>query len=314
MVDRPPPSRPGPVPHGARADLERAGSRRGLALALLIGDPYEHFMGDPYFPRLIRGMDAVLVPRDAELLMVGVEGGSGTRRAESYLSPATVDGVALVSVASNHPLPGALTRRGLPVVFVGRPADAERFSYVDVDNVAGAAHAVAHLAGGGRRTIAIITGRHDISASGDRLLGYRQGIEAAGLSVDPALIEAGDFTREGAMRAMGFLLMKRPQLDAVFVASDLMAGAAMEVLAREGRHVPEDVAVVGYDDDPLAASLQPPLTSVRQPVEDQGREAARLLLAAIGSPNQPARSVILSTRLEVRASSAPVAPRTRDPA
>ncbi|HAW09648.1 MAG TPA: LacI family transcriptional regulator, partial [Chloroflexi bacterium] len=191
----------------------------------------------------------------------------------------------------------------------GRPTEADRFNHVDVDNVAGAARAVAHLAAGGRRTIATVTGRKDVPAGQDRLRGYEEGLRTAGLPNDDALVEAGDFTRDGGARAMRFLLIKRPRLDAVFVASDLMAVGVMQALAEAGRRVPEDVAVVGYDDDPMAAGLQPPLSSVRQPIEEMGREMARLLMDAIHSPDRPPRKVLLTTRLEVRSSSAPVAPR-----
>ena len=94
----------------------------------------------------------------------------------------------------------------------------------------------------------------------------------------------------------------------MFVASGLMAAGVLTALAEAGRRVPEDVAVVGYDDNPMVATLQPPLTSVRQPIEVMGREMARLLLEAIDSPDRPPRKVLLTTRLEVRSSSAPVAP------
>jgi DNA-binding LacI/PurR family transcriptional regulator len=93
----------------------------------------------------------------------------------------------------------------------------------------------------------------------------------------------------------------------VFVASDLMAVGVLEALHQAGRRVPEDVAVVGYDDDPMAIGLQPPLSSVRQPIEEMGREMARLLLEAVHSPDRPPRKVLLTTQLEVRFSSAPVA-------
>src|ERR1019366_3757612 len=184
-----------------------------------------------------------------------------------------------------------------------------RFNYVDVDNVAGGAHAVAHLVAGGRRTIATVTGRKDVPAGQDRLRGYQEGLKTAGLPADDALIEAGDFTRDGGARAMRFLLIKRPRLDAVFVTSDLMAVGVLQALAETARRVPADVGVVGSDDDPMAAALHPPLTSVRQPIEEMGREMARLLMDAIHSPGRPARKVLLTTRLEVRFSSAPVAPK-----
>jgi DNA-binding LacI/PurR family transcriptional regulator len=105
------------------------------------------------------------------------------------------------------------------------------------------------------------------------------------------------------------LLRRRPQLDAVFVASDLMALGALEILAQEGRKVPEDVAVIGFDDHPFAVTLDPPLTSVRQPIEDQGREMARLLFGLVSAPAQPPRKVILNSRLAVRRSSAPASSR-----
>jgi DNA-binding LacI/PurR family transcriptional regulator len=308
MADRGPFARPAFSPATEERGLERSPApRRAGAVALVIAEPFDLIFNDPYLARLVRGLDDVLQQRELQLLVVGAPSGTESRRAERYLTSGCVDGAALVSVPGAHPLPAALVARGIPLVFAGRPSNAERFSYVDVDNVAGAAHAVTHLASGGRRSIATITGRRDIAAGEDRLRGYREGLTAAGLEVDQALIEPGDFTRAGGMRAMRFLLIKRPQLDAVFVASDLMAAGALEVLAEAGRRVPEDVAVVGFDDDPMAATLQPPLTSVRQPVEEQGREMGRLVLSALSAPGQPPRKVILSTRLEVRLSSAPTA-------
>jgi DNA-binding LacI/PurR family transcriptional regulator len=181
--------------------------------------------------------------------------------AENYVVAGHADGAMLVSFPGSSPLPENLAAHGVPVVFGGRPAEPDRIAHVDVDNATGASHAIAHLVSGGRRAIATITGRTDIPAGLDRLSGYRRGLAAAGLPVDESLIGAGDFTRESGARAMRSLLSQHPLLDAVFAASDLMAAGALEALTEAGRRVPEDVAVVGYDDDPMAASLQPPLTS-----------------------------------------------------
>ncbi len=305
----------------ARRAVERAAIRLGYvpnhagrALAtgrsdtvvLVVFEPTNLLFGDPFFPRLIRGLGDILSGRDMQLTLLAPQTDADVERLERYVIAGHADGVLLVSLPSSHRLPRRLADRGIPVVIGGRPPEPERFTHVDVDNVAGAARAVAHLAAGGRRSIATITGRLDVPAGQDRLLGYRQGLEREGLSNDEGLIEAGDFTREGGAGAMGSLLRRRPKLDAVFVASDLMAAGALEALAEAGRRVPEDVAVVGYDDDPLAAALHPPLTSVRQPIEDMGREMARLILGAIHTPDQAPRKVLLTTRLEIRASSAPV--------
>ena len=251
----------------------------------------------------------MLTSRDMQLILLAPQSAPDSDRVERYVAAGHVDGALLVSLPSSHTLPGRLASRGIPLVIGGRPTEPDRFNYVDVDNVAGAAHAVAHLVAGGRRTIATVTGRKDVPAGQDRLRGYQEGLKTAGLPADDALIEAGDFTRDGGARAMRFLLIKRPRLDAVFVASDLMAVGVLQALAEAGRRVPEDVAVVGYDDDPMAAALQPPLTSVRQPIEEMGREMARLLMDAVHSPDRPPRKVLLTTRLEVRFSSAPVAPK-----
>lgn len=290
------PSQAGPTP---------APSRCG-AVALIAFEPHTLLLGDPFLPRLIGGVEATLRGRGMHLVLLTSQSASDCDWTEGYVAAGHADGAMLVSFPGSHPLAGQLAARGILVVFGGRPAEPDRFQYVDVDNVAGASHAIAHLASGGWRAIAIITGRSDVPAAQDRLRGYQQGLESAGLPTDESLVEAGDFTREGGARAMRFLLSKRPRLDAVFAASDLMAAGALQVLAEAGRRVPEDVAVVGYDDDPFAASLQPPLTSVRQPIERMGREMAAMVVRAIHSPDRSPRAVILSTRLEVRFSSSRV--------
>lgn len=281
---------------------------RSNAIALVVFESTTLLFGDPFVPRLLRGLGDVLAQRDLQLVLFAPQTSTDVDRLERHLAAGHADGVLLVSVPEAVPLPGRLLSRGIPVVIGGRPYEPERFTHVDVDNIAGAVHAVTHLAAGGRRGIATITGRQDVAAGQDRLRGYREGLETAGLPVDEGLVEAGDFTRDGGTRAMRFLLLRRPDLDAVFVASDVMAAGALQVLHETGRRVPEDVAVVGYDDDPLAACLQPPLTSVRQPIEEMGREMARLLMGAIQSPDQTPRGVLLTTRLEVRVSSAPAPP------
>jgi DNA-binding LacI/PurR family transcriptional regulator len=147
-----------------------------------------------------------------------------------------------------------------------------------VDNHGGARQAVEHLVNRGRRTVATIAGRQDMSAGVDRLAGYREVLDAAGLSPTVAY---GDFTHASGVHAMSRLLDQRPGLDAVFVASDIMAAGALHALRKSGRRVPEDVAVVGFDDLPLAQHTQPPLTTVRQPLERVGAAAAELLLTAL---------------------------------
>jgi len=177
-------------------------------------------------------------------------------------------------------------------------------SYVDVDNQGGAHSAVAHLIAAGRQVVATVAGPTDMAPGVDRLAGYRDALVEAGLGTDPGLEAVGDFTQESGAAAMERLLQARPDIDAVFAASDLMAAGALSVLTAAGRRVPEDVAVVGFDDSPVASSTRPPLTSVRQPIEEMGHEMARLLIDAIEGGDAVPRRVILATELIERASSA----------
>jgi DNA-binding LacI/PurR family transcriptional regulator len=154
---------------------------------------------------------------------------------------------------------------------------------------------VLHLRSRGRRTIGTITGPLDMPGGVERLAGYR---EVLGGEVNDRLIVVGDYTQAGGEAAMERLLAQAPDLDAVFVASDLMAAGALAALRRAGRRVPEDVAVGGFDDSRIAMTSQPPLTTIRQPLARISREMVRLLLDLIAG--QPPAAVILPTELVVR--------------
>jgi DNA-binding LacI/PurR family transcriptional regulator len=173
-----------------------------------------------------------------------------------------------------------------------------RVPYVDVDSFNGAVSAVRRLVGSGRQRIATIAGPQDMVAGIDRLGGYRAELRN---STRRSIVAVGDFTRRSGEVAMEQLLADDPALDAVFVASDLMAHGALGALKRAGRRVPDDVAVIGFDDIALALYTDPPLTTVRQPIVDLGRELARQLLRrAAGAEIEPA--LVLPTSLVIRES------------
>jgi DNA-binding LacI/PurR family transcriptional regulator len=224
-------------------------------------------------------------------------------RVEQYLAAGHADGVLLISLHGSDPLPDSLRRRGIPLVVGGRPPGAGS-SYVDVDNRAGAGMAVQHLLDGGRRRVATIAGPQDMAAGADRLAGFRDRIAAVGPPAGDEAVEIADFTLDGGRAAMERLLSRASPIDAVFVASDLMAVGALAALRATGRTTPGDVAIVGFDDSPLASTTQPRLSSVRQPIEEMGREMTRLLMQEIRSPGGAPRRVILETQLVVRESSA----------
>ncbi|MFF4648535.1 LacI family DNA-binding transcriptional regulator [Streptacidiphilus sp. ASG 303] len=295
----------GYVPNQAARTLV---TRRNGAVAVVIAEPESRVFSDPFFAQHLRGISKELAAADSQLVLLLVDDSSDYDRVGRYLSGGHVDGLLLFSLHVDDPLPAMARRAGLPTVFGGRPgwagAEADRsVLYVDTDNRGGAQLAVQRLLDRGCRRIATITGPLDQTSSTDRLDGYRDLLPGA----DPALVAEGDFTPEGGRRAMAALLERCPDLDGVFAASDVMAAAALHVLRAAGRRVPEDVAVVGFDDlESVAAWTDPPLTTVRQDVEGMGRLMARLLLPRLPSDQGAPRiagalsSVVMQTELVVR--------------
>lgn len=293
-------ARLGYIPNPAARSLV---TRRSDSIGVVIPEPPGMLFGDPFFPRLLRGISAELSARNLQLVLLMPQSPDEEPRVETYLAAGHVDGALLVSLHGDDRMPAALAGRGIPVVVGGRPPGGEGVSYVDVDNVGGAQTAVTHLLRTGRRAIATIAGPPDMSAGLDRLEGYHRALAGAGIAADPSLEVAADFTQEGGAEAMRRILVARADVDGVFAASDLMAAGALQVLRAAGRRVPEDVAIVGFDDSSIAATAEPPLTSIRQPIEEMGREMVRLLLEQASRPGSVPRKVILATQLVRRRSS-----------
>lgn len=277
---------------------------RTESIGVVITEPSGRLFSDPFFPRVLRGISLSLTGRDLQTVLLMPASEEDAERTANYLSAGHVDGVVMVSLHGDDPLLSRLARSNIPLVLVGRPPRGISASYVDVDNRQGARSAVEHLIAGGRTVIGTVAGPADMPAGVDRLAGYRDALADAGLPFDPRLVVQGDFTQAAGAAAANQLLSERPDLDGVFAASDLMAAGALSALAEAGRRVPADVAVVGYDDSAVATSTTPPLTSVRQPIEEMGHEVARLLIDAMEGTNRATRRVILATDLVKRASSA----------
>jgi DNA-binding LacI/PurR family transcriptional regulator len=288
----------GYVPNRAARSLV---TRRADSVALVVSEPEARFFSEPFFAGIVRGVSAALAETDVQLLLLIAQDLPHRGRLERYVLGGHVDGVLLASLHGDDPLPGVLERAGVPAVLIGRPAGGAAASYVDADNRGGARQAVTHLAGRGRRRVATIAGPLDMGVGVDRLDGYHDGLRAAGLAEAGELVEGGDFSEESGAAAMARLLGRAPELDAVFAASDLMAAGALRTLRTAGRRVPDDVAVVGFEDSVIAGYAQPPLTTVRQPIEEMGRRATRLLLAKVAGDAGGVR-LILDVELVVRAS------------
>jgi DNA-binding LacI/PurR family transcriptional regulator len=301
-------TRLGYVPNRAARSLV---TRRNDSIGLVIPEPTAQFFNDPFFPRLLKGVTEGLAEPGVQLVLFMPQSSADEARLADYLSGGHVDGVLIVSLHGLDGLPLGLKRHGIPVVLCGRPMVSADLSYVDADNEHGAMQAVAHLVDQGRKVIATVAGPQDMGAGVDRLEGYRRGLRAAGRELSSDLEEVADFTFEGGQASMQALLERRPDVDAVFVTSELMALGAMSVLRAHDRRVPDDVAVVGFDDSPVGLTANPPLSTIRQPTELMGLEMTRLLLRMIASGDHRPQHLILGTELIVRASSVAAPARRR---
>ena len=273
-------------------------TQRSESVAFILSEPAERLFADPNFAVLLRGCTQALAEHDIGLFVCIAASRSERTRITRFLAAGHVDGALLVSAHAGDPLPDLLGSAGVPYVACGAPLGFEsKVPYVAADERGGARTMVEYLRLAGRTAIATITGPLDTSGGRGRLEGYR---DVAGGSFDESLVEEGDYTQDSGDRAMTKLLERRPDLDAVFVASDVMALGALSALRRAGRRVPEDVAIGGFDDSSAALAARPALTTIRQPYDRISSEMVRLLLAAIDGEQQSA--VILPTDLVRRES------------
>jgi DNA-binding LacI/PurR family transcriptional regulator len=284
------------VPNPAARSLV---TQRTDSYALVVAEPSNRvFSGDQFFPNIIRGVSLELEAADRQLVLMLTNTTTSHARIERYALGGHVDGVMFTSVHGADPLPATLSRLGVPVVTSGRPLGHQPVPYVDVDHAGGVAKGVQHLLDTGRSRIATIAGPQDMIAGIERLAGYRAALRD---SRRRSIVAVGDFTRESGAVAMRQLLDDDPKLDAVFVASDLMADGALRALRQAGRRVPDDVAVIGFDDVDLARFTDPPLTTVRQPIVDIGRHLVRQILR-LSSGEEIESELVLATELVVRES------------
>jgi LacI family transcriptional regulator len=285
-------------PHAAARSLV---TRRTRIIGAIIPEAVMTLFVDPFFPLLLCGITETCNDH-GYYLMLSLFNGPATQQ-ELYrrlIHGGHLDGVIVASTRMDEPLIPTLLGDGVPFILVGRHSDS-RAGYVDVDNVGGSRMAVEHLIRLGHRRVATVTGPLNMASGEDRLAGYCQALEAHRMPMRDELIVEGDFTEASGAMGMQRLLAASPT--AVFAASDTMAIGALKALREAKLRVPEDVALVGFDDIPVAAALEPALTTVRQPIERLGSMAADLLLNLLENPPDtqgPAHRIILSAKLIVR--------------
>jgi LacI family transcriptional regulator len=276
-------------------------SRQTKLLGLVIPRSIHGFFSDPYFPRLVEGISQACNTYGYTLSLFIFH----TEDEERKIFPSVTqggfwDGIIVQATGLGDELSPKITDWKIPYIFVGRPLIEPGVSFVDVDNVSGANNAVSHLIQLGHRKIATVTGALDTSVGRDRLEGYRQAITNRGLKIDDHLIAEGDFTETGAFYVAKQMLKYQP--DAIFAASDTMAVGVLRAIKSAGLNVPEDIALVGYDDLPPATLADPQLTTIRQPIRRFGYKAVETLLDIIQNGPQPHRRIIFETELVIRKS------------
>ncbi|MEH0937799.1 LacI family DNA-binding transcriptional regulator [Micromonospora psammae] len=257
----------------------------------------------PWMGEVLQGVvDVVEAAGYGLLLFTCDRGDESMRRFTSQVSARSFDGLLVVEPEGTLDHITALHERGLPVILVDDRGHQPRFPSVQTTNEAGAHAAATHLLDLGRRRPLVVTGPRRFGCTHARLAGFLGGYADAGQPVDAALVVEGDFTFDCGRAAVQRLLADDVPFDAVFAHNDLSAAGALQALRDAGRRVPHDVAVVGFDDLPLASHTHPPLTSVRQPLRQMGAAAARALIGHFDGAPLPDTPTVIPTTLTVRAS------------
>lgn len=285
-------------PHPAARSLA---SQHTSVIGLVIPRNLTVLFSDPYFPRLTLGVAQACNAHQYMLSLFLFH----TEEDERSLFPLMLrrgltDGLIVQSTHADMAMFAELSRNGVPFVAAGRPMEISNTSYVDVDNLSGAHTAVRHLIQLGRRRIATITGPLDTTVGQDRLAGYQKALREGLLTYDNSLTVEADFTEAGGYYAARRLLPLKP--DALFVASDIMASGALRAITESGLKVPNDIALVSYDDLPLSSQQTPALTTVRQPIRRMGIQLVETLLDILENGPEPPRRIIFGTELIIRES------------
>ncbi|THV33636.1 LacI family DNA-binding transcriptional regulator [Glycomyces buryatensis] len=270
-------------------------SRTG-SVVMVLSEPQERLFEDPNFSVLMRVATNQLADRDMSLVLMIAGDDGGRERVVRYLRGGHADGALLVSTHAGDPLLQSIVSSGVPAVACGAVLGRESvIPYAAADDRGGASAMTEYLVEQGRRKIGMITGPLDTPGGSLRLEGFTS---VLGRKAGKQMVVHGDYTQAGGESAMRKLLATVPDLDAVFVASDLMAAGALQALHVAGRSVPGDVAVGGFDDSAIATATRPALTTVRQPLAKVAEETVRLLIALMDE--EEVESVTLPTQLVVR--------------
>ncbi len=275
-------------------------TQRTRILSLVIPQAVSATFTDPYFPTLIQSIMLKANEFDyAVMLWLGKSGERADRLYDRVFKNSLFDGMLVAAAVNDDPLIPRLTQANFPVVLIGPPS-LSNLNYIDVDNQHAAEIAVSYLIQNGWKRIGTITGPLNMGAAVARLDGYCRALQQAGLPVDKTLIVEGNYDEQSGYTGMRVLLERH--VDAVFSASDVMALGALRAIHYANLRVPDDIAIVGFDDLPVAATATPPLTTIHQPIHELGSMATEMLIDLLDGKARPPYQKILPAQLVVRES------------
>lgn len=287
------------------ATARRMVSGRTQVLGFVLRQNPDQAFADRFVPTVLEGFSQAATAQNYKVLFETIAPNAESGSYSHLLRERHVDGIVLSGPRSDDHDLLELHRSGAPVVLLGQ-LPGSHIHCVDVNNRGGATLATQHLIALGHTRLGLITNADPVyTAAADRLEGYRQALETAGLDYAPELVRYGNFTPQSGAEAMAQLLALPQPPTAVFVASDTVAFGALQAARRAGRRVPADLALVGFDDVSLSEFLDPPLTTVRLPAYGLGYAAAEMLHRLISGDAIQVSPLILDTELIVRESSGP---------
>lgn len=258
---------------------------------------------NPFFADLARGVEDIAYRNNFAVLLCNYDEDPAKERFYlDVMQQESVDGVILPPIHEKDPAVLRVAQSGMPVVCVDRALAGASLDQVEIDNHRGAFEAVSHLIARGHTRIGMISGPADSSTGRERLAGYRHALADAGVTVSPDLVRYGDYKQASGRDLARDLLSRRHPPTALFISNNLMTIGALEVVAERKLQIPRDLALLSFDDLPLAAVFNPPLSVVRQPAYEVGRSAAELLFQRLEDPSRPATSLKLLPELVLRAS------------
>ena len=276
-------------------------TQRSWMIGVVLPRTVHSFFTDPYFPRLIQGIAQACNQLNYTLSLFLISSKEDEEKIFPRISRrGSLDGILFQSDQIGDQLIERLAGSNVPMVIIGRPFHNDNINYINIDNINSAFMAVDHLIKLGYKRIGAITGPSNTTVGIDRKEGYINALKNGGRLIDESLIAEGDFSEASGYKQMQKILAAKP--DAIFAASDLMAIGAMRAVRDAGLSIPDDIAFIGFDDLPLSAPVDPPLTTVHQPVFEFGFKAVEFLIDLIEDGTKPSNHIIMDTELIIRKS------------